>query len=61
VNRPQSALEEEALQRSIRKGRPLGSQEYQAWTAEALGLQPTFRNRGRPSHGPPSMKGRNDS
>jgi putative transposase len=48
VNRPQSREEEEALRLSIVKGRPFGSEEYQAWTSEILGLSGTFREPGRP-------------
>ena len=48
VNRPQTLEEEEAMQLSIAKGRPYGSEHFVHWTTEALGLQQTFRERGRP-------------
>jgi len=48
VNRPFGPAEEEAVQRSIRRGRPFGSGPWQAQTAARLGLESTFRDRGRP-------------
>lgn len=48
VNRPQTAAEEAAVLESIRRGRPLGSGPWQKRTAARLGLQHTFRGRGRP-------------
>lgn len=48
VNRAQSIKEEEAIRRSIRRGRPFGEIQWQQKTAERLGLQFTFRDRGRP-------------
>jgi putative transposase len=48
VNRPFAAGEEEAVQRSIRRGQPFGSELWQAKTSARLGLESTFRDRGRP-------------
>jgi putative transposase len=48
VNRALSRAEEEALQRCIVRGQPYGSSEWQERTALALGLESTFRPRGRP-------------
>ena len=48
VNAPLSPAEEEALQRSIRRGQPLGEPEWQALTADRLGLGSTLRPFGRP-------------
>ena len=61
VNRPQSVKEEQALRTSIAKGRPFGSEHYQTWTAEALGLGSAFRDRGRPRKGAARVKMENDS
>jgi putative transposase len=49
LNRPQPRDQEEALRQSIRKGRPFGSETYQQWTSQALGLSSAFRNPARPS------------
>jgi putative transposase len=48
VNTPLSPLEEEAMHRSIRRGQPFGASEWQLMTAAELGLESTFRPRGRP-------------
>jgi putative transposase len=48
VNSPLGPAEEEAMERSIRRGQPLGSPEWQAKTAARLGLESCFRPRGRP-------------
>jgi putative transposase len=48
VNRPMRRADEEALQRCIRRGQPYGSAPWQQRTARALGLESTFRPRGRP-------------
>ena len=48
VNRPQSAAEEQALRLSLSRGRPFGDPDWQARTAARLGLEKTFRPRGRP-------------
>jgi putative transposase len=48
VNRPLGRAEEEAVRRSIYRGRPFGSEPWQIQTAARLGLESTFRDRGRP-------------
>ena len=48
VNMPMTPVEEEAVQRSIRRGQPYGSAPWQKRTASRLGLESTFRPRGRP-------------
>lgn len=48
VNQPQSADEEEALRRSVQRGRPFGGAIWARNTATRLGLESTFRPRGRP-------------
>jgi len=48
VNRPQTAAEEEAVQTSIRRSRPFGSDDWTLRTARELKLQWTLNPRGRP-------------
>jgi len=48
VNMPMTPVEEEAVQRSIRRGQPYGQAHWQMRTASRLGLESTFRPRGRP-------------
>jgi putative transposase len=48
VDEPLTPAEEEALQRSLRRGRPFGRPDWQEQAAERLGLRSTFRPRGRP-------------
>jgi len=48
VNRPQTEAEEEAMERSIARSRPLGEPEWVKRIAGRLGLQSTLRPRGRP-------------
>jgi putative transposase len=48
VNEPQTATELEALRASVQRGRPYGSPRWQKRTAQRLGLESTFRPRGRP-------------
>jgi putative transposase len=48
VNETQSAAEEEALRRSVCRGRPFGSSTWEKQAATRLGLESTLRNRGRP-------------
>jgi putative transposase len=45
-SQPKSAIE--AIQTSIKRGRPFGNAIWQAMTAEKLGLESTFQPRGRP-------------
>jgi putative transposase len=48
VNAPQTEAEVAALRRSIDRGRPFGSDSWSDRTAKKLGLESTFRPRGRP-------------
>jgi putative transposase len=48
VNAPQTAAEQQALQTAIRRSQPFGSPAWQKRTAKSLGLESTFRSRGRP-------------
>jgi putative transposase len=56
VNRPQSQVEVEALQTSVRRGRPFGDDRWQAQTARALRLESTLRPRGRPRAQPAEQR-----
>ena len=48
VNRALTKKEREAVQASVARGRPFGSESWQEATAKQLGLESTFRSRGRP-------------
>ncbi len=48
VNTAMSPAEEEAMSRSIRRGQPFGSTDWQSLMTERLGLESAFRPRGRP-------------
>jgi putative transposase len=48
VNQPQSEAELEAIRRSLQRGQPYGSDTWSRATAKRLGLESTFRPRGRP-------------
>ena len=48
VNRPQTKAEVAAIQRSVQRGAPYGSDAWVASTASDLGLQSTLRAPGRP-------------
>lgn len=48
LNRPQTAIEEDAMKECIRRGRPYGSDAWVRKTAAKLGLESTLRARGRP-------------
>mgnify|MGYP001589291891 CR=1 FL=1 len=48
VQRPETAAEVEAVRRAVHKGQPFGSETWQEATAKTLGLEFTFRQRGRP-------------
>jgi putative transposase len=48
VNTPLRPSEEEAMKRSLERGQPFGDPEWQSQTAARLGLESTFRPRGRP-------------
>jgi putative transposase len=52
VNRPQTEAEEQAMERSIARSRPLGESEWVKRIAGRLGLQSTLRPRGRPKREP---------
>ena len=52
VNMPTTPAEEEAVQRSIRRSQPYGTEPWQKRTASRLGLESTFRPGGRPSTKP---------
>ena len=54
VNRAQTDAETEAIRRSIQRGAPLGSPQWQRRTAGRLGLEWTLRARGRPRKSNPS-------
>ena len=48
VNRALSKKELEAVRVSVARGRPYGTETWQKRTAKRLGLESTFRSRGRP-------------
>jgi len=48
VNCPESVQELEMLRLSVNRGRPYGTERWQKTTAKKLGLESTFRRRGRP-------------
>lgn len=48
VNTPQPKEEIEVIRYHIQRGRPLGEASWMQRTAKKLGLESTFRNRGRP-------------
>ena len=48
VNRPVSKKDLDALRISVVRGRPFGDEPWQKRTAKRLGLESTFRPRGRP-------------
>ena len=48
VNRALTKKDREAVQASVVRGRPFGSESWQEATAKQLGLESTFRSRGRP-------------
>ena len=54
VNRTETKTELGALRTSVRRGRPFGDDAWQRKIARRLGLQHTFRPRGRPFKQPPS-------
>lgn len=51
LNRPQSQAEEEALERSIDKNIPYGTESWQHATVKKYGLEQTMRGVGRPKNG----------
>lgn len=52
VNAALSPAEEDAVRRSIQRGQPFGAADWQAGTAQRLGLGSTLRPRGRPKKQP---------
>ena len=48
-NRPQTDAELNAVRKAIRRGSPLGGEQWQHRIAKRLGLESTLRPRGRPS------------
>jgi putative transposase len=48
VNAVQTAAELEALRRSVQRGQPYGEESWARRVAKRLGLESTFRRRGRP-------------
>ena len=52
VNAALSPAEEEAVRRSIDRNQPFGAADWQEQTAARLGLESTFRLRGRPKKSP---------
>lgn len=52
VNRPQTMAELLSLRQSVLRGQPYGSETWQQKTAQKLGLEFTFRPRGRPRKHP---------
>jgi putative transposase len=48
VNQPQTPEELEALRRSVIRGQPMGDIEWTKQITTALGLESTYRDRGRP-------------
>jgi REP-associated tyrosine transposase len=53
VNRAQTAAELAALRMSVSRGRPFGAESWQRSMAKQLGLESTFRPRGRPKKAGP--------
>jgi putative transposase len=48
VNGPEPPIDLQQLRASVQRGRPYGGEAWMATTAEQLGLESTFRERGRP-------------
>jgi putative transposase len=48
VNQPQTRADLEKLRASVQRGRPYGEDAWAAEAAKKLGLESTFRPRGRP-------------
>ena len=57
VNEPHTAAELEALQTSIRRGRPFGDDPWQQGTAQRLGMEASLRPLGRPKNPQPDENG----
>jgi putative transposase len=54
ANQPQGDAELEAIQRSVARGQPFGGDAWRAKVTRQLGLESTFRLRGRPRKQPSS-------
>lgn len=54
VNAPLTVAEESALRRSIRRGQPIGKQEWAQSVVKSFALESTQRNQGRPRKHTPS-------
>ena len=54
VNRPQTDAELADIRRSVTRGQPFGSEAWRTKVARKLGLEHTFRPRGRPRKKPPA-------
>jgi putative transposase len=54
VNKPQTEAELAAIRRSVMRGQPFGGDEWRAKVMRQLGLEHTFRPRGRPRKQPAS-------
>ena len=48
LNKPQTEVEEEAIERSIQKSSPYGREEWVRKVAKKLGQESTLREKGRP-------------
>jgi putative transposase len=57
VNEPQTEAELDSLRTSVQRGRPYGAESWSQKTARKLGLESTFRARGRPKKPTESDKG----
>jgi putative transposase len=53
VNKPQNDAELAAIRRCVARGRPFGGERWRSRAARRLGLEYTFRPRGRPRKQPP--------
>ena len=51
VDEPQTAAEQDAIRQCVRRSRPFGDEDWARKTADKLGLESTFRPRGRPRRG----------
>ena len=56
VNQPQTEADLAAIRRSAVRGQPLGNEAWQRKVAGQLGLEHTFRPRGRPRKQPPAVE-----
>lgn len=52
INEPQTEAELEAIRRSVQRGQPFGSEGWSDKVARQMGLEHTFRPRGRPKKQP---------